>query len=72
MRAPEWAKGIEARATRIRRRFDPIRQWVERSILWQIWERVLENEFARPQRRARGEGVRVVVPGPHRRRGVRT
>src|SRR3954469_24925618 len=45
MRAPEWAKGIETRAVRIRRRFDPIQEWIERSILWQVWERALENEF---------------------------
>ena len=45
MRVPEFAKGIEARAVRIRRRFEPVQEWVERSILWQVWERVLENEF---------------------------
>lgn len=45
MKVPEWASGIEARVTRVRRRFDPIQDWVERSIFWQVWERVLENEF---------------------------
>ena len=45
MRVPGWATGFEARAVRIRRRFDPVQEWVERSILWQIWERALENEF---------------------------
>ena len=28
-----------------RHRFDPVQEWVERSIFWQVWERVLENEF---------------------------
>jgi membrane protein len=45
MRVPEWAKGIEARAMAIRHRFDPLQEWVEQSILWRAWERVLENEF---------------------------
>jgi|tagenome__1003787_1003787.scaffolds.fasta_scaffold20983719_6 membrane protein len=45
MRAPEWAAGIEARAMRVRHRFDPLQEWVESSILWRAWERVLENEF---------------------------
>ena len=45
MRVPEWASGIEARVTRVRRRFDPLQEWVQRSVFWQIWERVLENEF---------------------------
>jgi membrane protein len=45
MRVPDWAKGVEARAMRVRHRFDPIQAWVERSIFWRIWERVLENEF---------------------------
>jgi membrane protein len=42
VRVTEWASDIEAR---VRRRTDPIQKWVERSILWQIWERTLENEF---------------------------
>jgi membrane protein len=45
MRAPEWASGIEARATELRHRFDPVQEWAERSIFWKVWERVLENEF---------------------------
>lgn len=45
MRTPEWAKGVEARFVRVRRRFDPLQEWVERSIFWRVWERVLENEF---------------------------
>ena len=45
MRVPEWASGIEARVVRVRHRFDPLQEWVERSIFWKIWERVLENEF---------------------------
>src|SRR3954449_3960626 len=45
MRVPEWAKGIETRATKFRHRFDPVQEWVEQSILWRAWERVLENEF---------------------------
>jgi membrane protein len=45
MRVPEWARGIEARVTEIRHRLDPVQEWVERSIFWKIWERLLENEF---------------------------
>ena len=26
-------------------RYDAIRDWVERTIFWRIWERLLENEF---------------------------
>ena len=45
MRVPEWASATQKRAEELRRRLDPVQAWVERSILWQIWERVLENEF---------------------------
>ena len=45
MRVPEWASGIEARATDLRHKFDPLQEWAERSIFWKIWDRVLENEF---------------------------
>src|SRR5882672_3184071 len=45
MKVPGWASGIEARATELRHRFDPLQEWAERSIFWQIWERILENEF---------------------------
>jgi membrane protein len=42
MRVPEWASAIESR---VRRRTDPIQEWVEASVFWKIWERTLENEF---------------------------
>src|SRR5689334_18583581 len=42
---PEWAKGIETRVMDVRHRFDPVQDWVEHSIFWRVWERVLENEF---------------------------
>jgi membrane protein len=45
MPVPDWAKGVEARVEGVRRRFDPIQEWAERSIFWRVWERVLENEF---------------------------
>jgi hypothetical protein len=41
MRVPEWAKGIEARATDLRHRFDPVQEWV---LVWIIC-RVLLSEL---------------------------
>ena len=32
-------------AVRLRRRSDALRGWVERTILWRVWERLAENEF---------------------------
>jgi membrane protein len=45
VRAPTWVSAVQARVAAVRERFDAVRQWVERTILWRIWERLLENEF---------------------------
>src|SRR3954451_2727183 len=31
--------------TRLRRYLDALRSWVEKTLLWQLWERLVENEF---------------------------
>ena len=42
MRLPTWVNATE---TRVRERTDAVQTWVERTIWWRVWERVLENEF---------------------------
>jgi membrane protein len=42
MRLPAWVSATE---TRVRKRTDAVQTWVERTIWWRVWERVLENEF---------------------------
>ena len=42
MQRPAWVSATE---TRVRKRTDAVQTWVERTIWWRIWERVLENEF---------------------------
>src|SRR3954462_4066907 len=31
--------------TRLRRHLEALRSWVEKTLLWQLWERLVENEF---------------------------
>jgi membrane protein len=33
------------RATQLRRRYEALRAWIERTLLWRVWERLAENEF---------------------------
>ena len=42
MRFPAWVSATE---THVRKRTDAVQTWVERTIWWRVWERVLENEF---------------------------
>ncbi len=42
MHVPEWASGAHERALQ---HSEAVRGWVERTILWRIWERLAENEF---------------------------
>ena len=44
-RLADRADGPDSWVTRLRRRSDAAQQWVERTILWRIWERLAENEF---------------------------
>src|SRR5947209_5509985 len=36
---------VGGRVEQTRRRVGALRAWVERTILWRVWERLLENEF---------------------------
>src|SRR3954464_10540276 len=31
--------------TRLRRHLEALRSWVEKTLLWQLWQRLVENEF---------------------------
>ena len=42
MQLPAWVSATE---TRLRKRTEAVQTWVERTIWWRVWERVLENEF---------------------------
>jgi len=37
--------GFRALTARLRRRAGDAREWVEQTVVWRIWERMLENEF---------------------------
>src|ERR1700710_923694 len=39
------ARRVKARIADSRQRIDTLRDWVETTFLWRIWERLLENEF---------------------------
>jgi membrane protein len=45
MASPQRFQRIRALISWGQARYDAIRQWVERTIFWRIWERLLENEF---------------------------
>jgi uncharacterized BrkB/YihY/UPF0761 family membrane protein len=45
MHIPDWASAPHTRVMRLGDRLEEVRAWVERTILWRIWERLLENEF---------------------------
>src|SRR5947208_12068789 len=42
MHVPPSVARVEAR---LRRHLEALRSWVEKTLLWQLWERLLENEF---------------------------
>jgi len=45
MRVPDWASAAHTRVMQLRERLDAVQRWVEGTIFWRIWERMLENEF---------------------------
>ncbi len=45
MGSPDGTSAVRTWVTRLRERSDAFRSWVERTILWRIWERLAENEF---------------------------
>jgi hypothetical protein len=45
MHAPESADASRGRIAQARERVEAVRAWAERTFLWRIWERLLENEF---------------------------
>ena len=55
----------------LRRRIAAVRAWLERLLLWRVWERMLEIEFVDRSVALAGEGVRLVLPARDRRRRLR-
>src|SRR5882672_7229332 len=45
MHVPGWASTTHARALGLRRHLEVVQKWIERTILWRVWERLAENEF---------------------------
>src|SRR5215831_9866198 len=45
MKPPQWVQGARERAGQVEKLVAEVRGWVERTIFWRVWERMLENEF---------------------------
>ncbi|HEY7044337.1 MAG TPA: hypothetical protein VH419_11770 [Nocardioidaceae bacterium] len=45
MRPPQYLKNVRARADGVVKLADAGRDWAQRTIVWRVWERMLENEF---------------------------
>src|SRR5947199_198611 len=45
MKPPQWLQRTRERAGQVMKLVAEVRGWVERTIFWRVWERMLENEF---------------------------
>jgi membrane protein len=45
MKSPQWVNSTRTRIDRVMKLVADVRGWVERTIFWRVWERMLENEF---------------------------
>jgi membrane protein len=45
MHLPHWASAAHTRMSQLRGRVATLRSWLEATIFWRVWERLLENEF---------------------------
>src|SRR5215510_16105386 len=45
MKPPQWVQGTSERVGQVKKLVAEVRGWVERTIFWRVWERMLENEF---------------------------
>jgi membrane protein len=45
MRRAAWVSAADARVKQVKHRFEAAQRFVEQTVLWRVWERLLENEF---------------------------